>query len=81
MNKVFKVFFLLVALFALNGFASAQTVKIAHVNTNEVMNAMPDKAKAEKKLETYYNELRKDVLSKTDALYSKLSTAVKDAVK
>ena len=28
-----------------------------------------------------YNELRKEVLTKTDALYEKLSAAVKDAVK
>ena len=61
MNKIFKVFFLFVAFFALNSVASAQTIKIAHVNTNEVMNAMPDKAKAEKKLETYYNELQEQL--------------------
>ena len=58
MNKIFKVFFLFVVLFGLSGFAAAQTVKIAHVNTNDVMNAMPDKAKAEKSLEKYYNELQ-----------------------
>ena len=58
MNKIFKVFFLFVVMFALNGFANAQTVKIAHVNTNEVMNAMPEKNKAEKNLENYYNELQ-----------------------
>lgn len=61
MNKIFKVFFLFVAFFALNSVASAQTIKIAHVNTNEVMNAMPDKAKAEKNLETYYNELQEQL--------------------
>lgn len=61
MNKIFKVFFLFVILFGLNGFASAQTVKIAHVNTNEVMNAMPDRAKAEKNLENYYNELQEQL--------------------
>lgn len=60
MNKIFKVFSLFVVLFALNGAANAQ-IKIAHVNTNEVMNAMPDKAKAEKKLETYYNELQEQL--------------------
>lgn len=61
MNRIIRVFFLTVALFAINGFASAQTVKIAHVNTNEVMNAMPDKAKAEKSLENYYNELQEQL--------------------
>ena len=58
MNKIFKVFFLFVVMFAMNGFANAQTAKIAHVNTNEVMNAMPEKTKAEKNLEKYYNELQ-----------------------
>ncbi|MBR6272293.1 MAG: OmpH family outer membrane protein [Bacteroidales bacterium] len=58
MNKIFKVFFLFVVMFAMNGFANAQTVKIAHVNTNEVMNAMPERTKAEKNLENYYNELQ-----------------------
>ena len=58
MNKIFKVFFLFVVMFAMNGFANAQTVKIAHVNTNEVINAMPERTKAEKNLENYYNELQ-----------------------
>lgn len=61
MNKIIKVFFLAAALFVMNGFVSAQTVKIAHVNTNEIMNDMPDRAKAEKNLETYYNELQEQL--------------------
>ena len=57
MKRVFKVLFLGVALFVMNGVANAQ-VKIAHVNTAEVLDAMPDKAKAEKDLEKYYNDLQ-----------------------
>lgn len=60
MKKLFKASMMLVALFLLSGTASAQ-VKIAHVNTAEVLEAMPDKAKAEKKLETYYNELQEQL--------------------
>lgn len=60
MNKLFKVLFLAVALFVMNGVVSAQ-VKIAHVNTAEILDAMPDKAKAEKELETYYGELEKQL--------------------
>ncbi len=60
MNKLFKVLFLAAALFVMNGFVSAQ-VKIAHVNTAEILDAMPDKAKAEKDLETYYGELEKQM--------------------
>ena len=57
MNKLFKVMFLGVALFVMSGIANAQ-VKIAHVNTADVLDAMPDKAKAEKNLEKYYGELQ-----------------------
>ena len=57
MNKLFKVLFLGVALFVMSGMANAQ-VKIAHVNTAEILDAMPDKAKAEKDLEKYYGELQ-----------------------
>ena len=46
-----------VALFVMSGVANAQ-VKIAHVNTAEILDAMPDKAKAEKDLEKYYGELQ-----------------------
>lgn len=60
MNKLFKVLFLTVAMFVMNGVVSAQ-VKIAHVNTAEVLDAMPDKARAEKELETYYGELEKQM--------------------
>lgn len=49
--------FLGVALFVMSGMAQAQ-VKIAHVNTAEILEAMPERAKAEKSMETYYNELQ-----------------------
>ncbi|MCR5646373.1 MAG: OmpH family outer membrane protein [Bacteroidales bacterium] len=61
MNKIIKVFFLTAALFVVNGFVSAQTLKIAHVNTNEIMNDMPERTKAEKDLENYYNELQEQL--------------------
>ena len=57
MKKLFKVLFLGVALFVMSGMAQAQ-VKIAHVNTAEILDAMPDKATAEKALENYYGELQ-----------------------
>ena len=61
MKNFFKVSLFLVALLFVSGIASAQTVKIAHVNTAEVLDAMPDKSKAEKKLEAYYNELQEQL--------------------
>ena len=49
----------------------------------DLFNELRDKvnAKPEGSRKAYYNELRKEVLEKTDALYEKLSAAVKDAVK
>lgn len=60
MKNLFKVSLLLAVFFFMSGTASAQ-VKIAHVNTAEVLDAMPDKSKAEKKLESYYNELQEQL--------------------
>ena len=57
MKKLFRIMFLGVALFVMSGVANAQ-VKIAHVNTAEVLDAMPDRTKAEKDLEKYYGELQ-----------------------
>ena len=49
----------------------------------ELYNELRDKvsAKVEGSKKAYYNDLRKEVLAKTDALYEKLSAAVKEAVK
>ena len=64
--------------------------KITDANVSELMeeaidlyNELRDKvnAKIEGSKKAYFNDLRKEVLTKTDALYSKLSTAVKEAVK
>ena len=64
--------------------------KITDANVSELMeeaidlyNELRDKvnAKVEGSKKAYFNDLRKEVLTKTDALYSKLSTAVKEAVK
>lgn len=64
--------------------------KVTDANVSELMeeaialyNELRDKVnvKVEGSKKTYFNDLRKEVLSKTDALYEKLSTAVKDAVK
>lgn len=74
MNRLFKVFFLTVALFAMNGFANAQTLKIAHVNTSEIMNDMPERPKAEKDLEKYYNELQEQL----KVMYTEYQTKLDD---
>ena len=74
MNKITKVLFLVAALFLMNGFVSAQTLKIAHVNTSEIMNDMPDRPKAEKDLETYYNELQEQLR----VMYAEYSSKLQD---
>lgn len=64
--------------------------KVTDGNVSELMeeaidlyNELRDKvnAKFEGSKKAYYNDLRKEVLTKTDALYEKLSAAVKEAVK
>ena len=57
MKNMFKVMFLGIALFVMSGMAQAQ-VKLAHVNTAEILEAMPERTTAEKSMETYYNELQ-----------------------
>ena len=69
MKRVFKVLFLGVALFVMCGVAQAQ-VKIAHVNTAEVLDAMPDKAKAEK--DKYYGELQTQLQNMAKEYQTKL---------
>jgi outer membrane protein len=71
MKKLFKVLFLGVAFFVMSGMAQAQ-VKIAHVNTAEILDAMPDKAKAEKDLEKYYGELQSQLQTMAQEYQTKM---------
>lgn len=71
MKKMFKVLFLGIALFVMNGMAQAQ-VKIAHVNTAEILDAMPDKGKAEKDLEKYYNDLQSQLQTMAQEYQTKM---------
>ncbi len=60
MNKLVKVLCLFVALFATSVIAEAQ-VKIAHVNTADIMEVMPERSKVEKDLEKYYSDLEQQL--------------------
>lgn len=71
MKNLFKVMFLAVALFVMSGMANAQ-VKIAHVNTAEILDAMPDKATAEKAMEKYYGELQSQLETMAKEYQSKM---------
>ena len=71
MKNLFKVLFLGIALFVMSGVANAQ-VKIAHVNTAEILDAMPEKATAEKAMEKYYNELQSQLQTMANEYQTKM---------
>ena len=71
MKKLFRVLFLGVALFVMSGMAQAQ-VKIAHVNTAEILDVMPEKATAEKALEKYYDELQSQLQTMAQEYQTKM---------
>ena len=50
----------------------SRSVLIAHINTAAVLDALPEKLKAEKDLENYYNELQKQLKSMYDEYQNKL---------
>ena len=71
MKNLIKVMFLGIALFVMNGMAQAQ-VKIAHVNTTEVLEALPEHAKAAKDLEKYYGDLQGQLQTMAQEYQSKV---------
>ena len=73
MKKIFKVLFLGVSLFVLTGVADAQ-MKIAYVNSAEILEAMPESAKVRTNLETYYGELQ----SQLQTMLTEYSNKVQD---
>jgi len=68
---------------AVNPKASDEKVGALMEEAIELYNELRDKvnAKFEGSKKAYYNELRKEILTKTDALYQKLSGTVKETVK
>lgn len=68
---------------AVNPKAADEKVGALMEEAIELYNDLRDKvnAKFEGSKKAYYNELRKEILTKTDALYQKLSGAVKEAAK
>ena len=73
MKNLFKVMFLGIALFVMSGTTQAQ-VKIAHVNTDEVLEAMPEYSKAAKDLEKYYGDLQNQL----QAMYQEYQSKAQD---
>ena len=62
--------------------ATDETVAVLMEEAIELYNELKDKvsAKVERSKKAYFNALRKEILERTDALYTKLSEAVRDAV-
>ena len=73
MKKYFKVLFLGVSLFLFAGVANAQ-MKIAYVNSAEILEAMPESAKVRTNLENYYGELQ----SQLQTMLTEYSNKVQD---
>lgn len=73
MNKLFKVLSMFAFVFAMSTMVNAQSLKIAHVNTNEVMNAMPEREAAEKSLQDYYGELQNQLATMASEYQSKVT--------
>lgn len=57
MNKIKLTLVMLVVAMSTSVFAQ-KTTKIGHINSNELLSAMPERAKIQKDLETYANDLR-----------------------
>ena len=57
MNKIKLTLVMLVVVMSTSVFAQ-KTTKIGHINSNELLSAMPERAKIQKDLETYANDLR-----------------------
>ena len=81
MKRIIKVLLLSVALFVVFGEANAQPpmseaakgkMKIAHVNSSEILDAMPEKVTAEKELEDYYNKLQYQLQTMAQEYQSKV---------
>ena len=67
---------------AVNDKGDSQAAELMEEAIN-LYNELRDKVnvKVEGSKKAYYNALRKEILTRTDALYEKLSAAVKEAVK
>jgi len=67
---------------AVNTKASTETIEKLYEEAVELYNELRDKVnvKADCPKKAYYNALRKEILEKTDALYERLSAAVKAAL-
>ena len=67
---------------AVNDKVDSQAAELMEEAIN-LYNELRDKVnvKVEGSKKAYYNALRKEILTRTDALYEKLSAAVKEAVK
>jgi outer membrane protein len=70
--------FIICALFALCGFTTANAQKFGHVNTQEIMQAMPEFAKARTDIEALTKQYEADLKSMQDELQKKAEAFEKE---
>lgn len=73
MNKIKLTIVMLVVAMSTSVFAQ-KTTKIGHINSNELLSAMPERAKIQKDLETYANDLRTTL----ETMRKEYETKIKD---
>lgn len=73
MNKIKLTIVLLVVVISTSVFGQ-KTVKIGHINSNELLSAMPERTKIQKDLETYATDLRTTL----ETMRKEYDTKIKD---
>lgn len=73
MNKMRLTLVMLVVAMSTTVFAQ-KTTKIGHINSNELLSAMPERTKIQKELETYANDLRTTL----ETMRKEYETKIKD---
>ncbi|MGE0561598.1 MAG: OmpH family outer membrane protein [Flavobacteriales bacterium] len=73
MNKIKLTLVMLVVAMSTSVFAQ-KTTKIGHINSNELLSAMPERTKIQKDLETYANDLRTTL----ETMRKEYETKIKD---
>lgn len=71
MKKLTQVF-LLIAMLSLSGFASAQSLKIGYIDSNEIMGIMPEKDTIELKLQNFEKQLETELRAMANEYQTKL---------
>ena len=72
--RTLKITLLMIAVVFSTVSMAQKGTKIGHINSNELMTAMPERTKVQKELETYANELKLQL----DAMQKEYQTKIKN---